>query len=99
MAVTVVPMATLIIITSPFTSADARWWYLARPWLQGAVQAARLVGGVDYTVVGEGWLPDSEDNQRIILCPKHQSTWETFLTGPVGGGGGAWQFCEKTFCY
>ena len=79
MAVTVVPMATLIIITTPFTSADARWWYLARPWLRGAVQAARLVGGVDYTVAGEGWLPDSEDNQRIILCPKHQSTWETFF--------------------
>ena len=33
MAITVVPMATLIIITTPFTSADARWWYLARPWL------------------------------------------------------------------
>ena len=39
MAITVVPMATLIIITTPFTSADARWWYLARPWLRGAVQA------------------------------------------------------------
>ena len=79
MAITVVPMATLIIITTPFTSADARWWYLARPWLRGAVQAVRLVGGVDYAVAGEGWLPASEDNQRIILCPKHQSTWETFF--------------------
>ena len=79
MAVTVVPMATLIILTTPFTSADARWWYLARPWLRGAVQAVKLVGRVDYAVAGEGWLPDSEDNQRIILCPKHQSTWETFF--------------------
>ena len=79
MAVTVIPMATLIIVTTPLTTPDARWWYLARPWLRGAVGAARIVGGVEYTVSGEELLPGAADNQRIILCPKHQSTWGTFF--------------------
>ena len=79
MALTVIPMATLIIVTTPFISPDARWWYLARPWLRGAVEAVRIVGGVGYTVSGEEFLPGASDNQRIILCPKHQSTWETFF--------------------
>ncbi|MEK9624063.1 MAG: lysophospholipid acyltransferase family protein, partial [Halieaceae bacterium] len=79
MALTVIPLASLIILATPFSSADARWWYIARPWLRGAVGAVRLIGRVDYTVSGEEWLPDSNDNQRIILCPKHQSTWETFF--------------------
>ena len=79
MALTVIPMASLIILATPFTSADSRWWYLARPWLRGAISAVRIIGRVDYTVSGGEWLPDSRDNQRIILCPKHQSTWETFF--------------------
>ena len=79
MAVTVIPFASVIIICAPFIGPDARWWYLARPWLQGAVEAVRLVGGIQYTVIGEEYLPAAGDNQRIILCPKHQSTWETFF--------------------
>ena len=79
MALTVIPLASLIILATPISSADSRWWYLARPWLRGAIAAVRVIGRVDYTVSGEEWLPDSKDNQRIILCPKHQSTWETFF--------------------
>jgi 1-acyl-sn-glycerol-3-phosphate acyltransferase len=79
MAVTVIPMASLIILTTPFIDPDTRWWYLARPWLRGAIAAARLVGRVQYEVEGEHHLPQKADNSRIILCPKHQSTWETFF--------------------
>lgn len=79
MAVTVIPFASVIILSAPFIGPDKRWWYLARPWLQAAVEAARLIGGIQYTVTGEEHLPASGDNQRIILCPKHQSTWETFF--------------------
>ena len=79
MAVTVIPFALAIILMAPFVGPDARWWYLARPWLSGAVEAARLVGGIQYSIEGESGLPTAEDNQRIILCPKHQSTWETFF--------------------
>ena len=80
MAVTVIPMASLIVLTTPFIDPDRRWWYLARPWLRGAVAAARLIGRVEYEVEGEHHLPERGDNNsRIILCPKHQSTWETFF--------------------
>ena len=79
MAVTVIPLASIIIVSTPFLSPDFRWWYLARPWLRAAIGAVRLIGGVEYRVRGEQFLPDARDNQRIILCPKHQSTWETFF--------------------
>jgi len=79
MAVTVIPAASLIIVFTPFSSPDFRWWHIARPWLRGAVEAARKIGGIQYVVEGEEHLPSAGDNQRIILCPKHQSTWETFF--------------------
>ena len=80
MAVTVIPMASLIVLATPLIDPDKRWWYLARPWLRGAVAAARLIGRVEYEVEGEHHLPHRDDNHsRIILCPKHQSTWETFF--------------------
>ena len=79
MATTVIFAASLIIIVTPFSRPDMRWWYLARPWLRGAIEAARWLGGIHYQVVGEEHLPSAGDNQRIILCPKHQSTWETFF--------------------
>ncbi len=79
MAVTVIPAASLIIVFTPFSSPDFRWWHIARPWLRGAVEAARKIGGIQYFVEGEEYLPSAGDNQRIILCPKHQSTWETFF--------------------
>ena len=53
MAVTVIPFALAIILMAPFVGPDARWWYLARPWLSGAVEAVRLVGGIQYSVEGE----------------------------------------------
>ena len=53
MAVTVIPFALAIILIAPFVGPDARWWYLARPWLSGAVEAVRLVGGIHYAVEGE----------------------------------------------
>jgi len=79
MALTVIPVATLLVISSPFISADRRWWWFAQPWLRAAIAAARIIGGVKYRVHGLDNLPDQTDNQHIILCPKHQSTWETFF--------------------
>jgi len=79
MALTVIPAASFIVVVTPFSSPDFRWWHIARPWLRGAVGAARKIGGIEYVVEGEEHLPSAGDNQRIILCPKHQSTWETFF--------------------
>lgn len=79
MATTVIPIGSLVLISSFFISGERRWWWFAQPWLKGAIGAARIIGGVDYRVRGEDNLPPRVDNQRIILCPKHQSTWETFF--------------------
>lgn len=79
MALSVIPMGTLLLIFSLFVSADRLWWWFAQPWLSGAIFATRRIGGVQYRVHGLENLPDKDDNQRIILCPKHQSTWETFF--------------------
>ena len=80
MALSVIPMGTLLLIFSLFVSADRLWWWFAQPWLSGAIFATRRIGGVQYRVHGLENLPDKGDNQRIILCPKHQSTWETFFS-------------------
>ena len=79
MLVTVIPAASFIILVTPFVGTDKSWWYLARPWLRGAIESVRVIGGVQYEIEGEAQLPDSHDKQRIILCSKHQSTWETFF--------------------
>ncbi len=79
MATSVIPFGTLLLIFSVFVSADRLWWWFAQPYLKGAVGAAKRIGGVKYRVRGLEHLPAKSDNQRIILCPKHQSTWETFF--------------------
>ena len=79
MVVSVIPMGFALIVCSLFFSDTRVWWRFAVPWLRGVVTAARLVGGVQYRIHGEENLPPAEDMRRIVLCPKHQSTWETFF--------------------
>ena len=55
------------------------WWWFAVPWLKGCSGGRALVGGVKYRLHGEENLPAADDMRRVILCPKHQSTWETFF--------------------
>lgn len=76
--VSVIPVGLTLVICSLFLNDDKLWWWFAAPWLKGVVAAARIVGGVQYRVHGEENLPVAEDMRRTILCPKHQSTWETF---------------------
>lgn len=79
MATSVIPVGTLLLLSSLFLRSERLWWWFAVPWLRGAIAAAKYIGGVRYRVQGLGNLPARADNQRIILCPKHQSTWETFF--------------------
>ena len=79
MALSVIPMGTLLIIGSFIVGSERVWWWFAVPWLKGGILGAKYIGGVNYRVRGEENLPDRHDNRRIILCPKHQSTWETFF--------------------
>jgi 1-acyl-sn-glycerol-3-phosphate acyltransferase len=73
MAVTVVPYALSVLILSIFLRGDPLYWYTMF-WLRIAVWGARVICGVRARVIGAQNLPDAP----VILCPKHQSTWETF---------------------
>lgn len=77
--ISVIPQGIALLVCSMFLSADRLWWIFAVPWLKGAIAGARLVGRVDYRIHGIENLPSAEDMRRVILCPKHQSTWETFF--------------------
>jgi 1-acyl-sn-glycerol-3-phosphate acyltransferase len=79
LAITVIPFGTVILLCSLFVDSFKLWWWIANPWLRLAIGATKVIGGVDYRVIGMENLPAPDDNQRIILCPKHQSTWETFF--------------------
>jgi 1-acyl-sn-glycerol-3-phosphate acyltransferase len=76
--ISVIPVGLTLVICSIFLSDDKLWWWFAAPWLRGVVVAARIIGGVRYRVQGAENLPAADDMRRVILCPKHQSTWETF---------------------
>lgn len=76
--VSVIPCGIALVVCSLFLRSDTLWWWFAAPFLRGVIVAARVVGGVKYRVHGAENLPGADDMRRIILCPKHQSTWETF---------------------
>ncbi len=78
MVISVIPVGLALVISSLVLSEEKLWWWFAVPWLKGVILVARWVGGVDYRVHGEENLPTADDMRRVVLCPKHQSTWETF---------------------
>lgn len=79
MVVSVIPMGLLLVLLSLVVDDRKLWWWIAVPWLRGVIGAARMVGGVQYRVHGEEHLPPEHDMRRVVLCAKHQSTWETFF--------------------
>ncbi len=79
MALSVIPVGSLLLLFSLVVDDRKLWWWFAQPWLKAAVAAARIIGGVGVRIQGLAHLPDINDGQRVILCPKHQSTWETFF--------------------
>lgn len=79
MVVTVIPVGLALVVMSLFLNDIRLWWWFAVPWLRGVVEVARLIAGVQYRIHGMENLPAPDDMRRIVLCPKHQSTWETFF--------------------
>ncbi len=76
--VSVIPCGFGLLVGSLFLREERLWWWFAVPFLRGVIVAARVVGGVQYRIQGGENLPAADDMRRIVLCPKHQSTWETF---------------------
>jgi 1-acyl-sn-glycerol-3-phosphate acyltransferase len=77
MAVTVIPYGIFVILLSALVRGKRLYW-VAIVWLRMAVWGARVFGGVRHEVRGMENLPAAESLTPVILCPKHQSTWETF---------------------
>jgi 1-acyl-sn-glycerol-3-phosphate acyltransferase len=73
MAVTVVPWALGVLIVSAFASG-ATVYRMCVGWLDTAIWGAKVICGVHARIQGRENLPDSP----VVMCPKHQSTWETF---------------------
>ena len=77
MAVTVVPYGTVILLASIFVRGEPLY-RIALGYLRQINVAARVFGGIRYRVHGSENLPPASSMQPVIICPKHQSTWETF---------------------
>jgi 1-acyl-sn-glycerol-3-phosphate acyltransferase len=77
MAVTVVPFALAAVLLSIFVRGDPVYW-VCIAWLHVVIWGARVICGVRHRVQGMERLPSADRLAPVILCPKHQSTWETF---------------------
>ena len=77
LAVSVIPYAAFIVLLSIFFSGKPLY-RVAIGWLKQIIWVAKVLGGVNYRVRGLENLPDADAMDPVILCPKHQSTWETF---------------------
>lgn len=73
LSVTVVPYAIAVLTLSIFVRGDRLYWFTV-VWLRLATWGSKVICGVRHRIHGWENLPDS----AVILCPKHQSTWETF---------------------
>jgi len=76
-----VPIASFALVMSVFVRGERLYW-VCMSFLRVSIWGAKVICGVRYRVVGREHLP-SADTPRdrltpVILCPKHQSTWETF---------------------
>jgi 1-acyl-sn-glycerol-3-phosphate acyltransferase len=77
LALSVIPYGTLILLVSIFVRG-ATLYRFALGYLRQITVAARVFGGIRYRVQGEDNLPSADSMEPIIICSKHQSTWETF---------------------
>jgi 1-acyl-sn-glycerol-3-phosphate acyltransferase len=78
LVITVAPWALVAVAMSVVVRGSPLYWVCVG-WLRTATYGARFICGVRWRVQGQEHLPTAADeNAAVILCPKHQSTWETF---------------------
>ncbi len=78
MAITIVPLALLIVLSAAVGVGPAARYKVAQFWLWLSIQAARVILGIEYRTQGFDNLPVGQTSPAILLV-KHQSTYETFL--------------------
>ena len=78
MLVTVVPIATAVVVASLFIKGTPLYW-MCIFWLRLVIWGARWICGVRHRVTGMEHLPTAaQGTSAVLLASKHQSTWETF---------------------
>jgi 1-acyl-sn-glycerol-3-phosphate acyltransferase len=78
MLVTLVPVATAVVLASFFIKGTPLYWMCVF-WLRLVIWGARAICGVRHRVQGMDNLPTAQEGLRaVLLASKHQSTWETF---------------------
>jgi len=78
MAVTIIPLALLMMLLAPL--ASSRFLYgIGVTWLRLAVGGGRVILGIRNRAHGLENLPPKEDGGPAVLLVKHQSTWDTFV--------------------
>lgn len=83
MGVTLVPFTLAVLLLRVLgASADMRWM-VARSWLKLSVVSLRWICGVRWRVQGIEHLSGFGVRDGLVLLPKHQSTYETFLLPAV----------------
>ena len=88
LAVTIIPAASILVIASFVAPYRVTYFWTGRPWLQFSIATIRWVGGVNCRLTGYQNLLDAAADNRVIICSKHQSTFETFffpsvMTNPI----------------
>lgn len=76
-AISLAVWASAFILISPFLGLHARYQFAMR-WPAFVIWLARVQVGIDWRVTGRERLEPFLD-RMVILCSKHQSTWETFF--------------------
>ncbi|MFZ9734804.1 MAG: lysophospholipid acyltransferase family protein [Burkholderiaceae bacterium] len=69
--------AILFMASAPFLNQPRRY-RLAMQWPRMVIYAARTLLGIHWKIKGQELL-DACANQPVIVCAKHQSSWETFF--------------------
>lgn len=77
MCLSIVVVAVVIMIMSIFVKGRPLYTP-ALFWLRQITAFADRCIGIKYRVTGMENVPSADSTERVILCPKHQSTWETF---------------------
>lgn len=78
MAITVVPVAFVMMTLALFVRGNLLYWWAAL-FLRGTIHGARIICGIKYRLKGWERIETLHaNNQPVILCSKHQSMWEAF---------------------
>lgn len=79
LVVTVIPYALVLVLASVFVRGARLYWF-ATGWNRMVIWGARVICGIEHRV--QGWQHVEAAHaagQPLVICPKHQSAWETFF--------------------